>query len=229
MCIAVIKRSTNQDYSFFIAFNRDEAIAKKWIPWDYHWKHFPNVFGFLDVDTGGTWLARNDDGVVAFLINRESENKQSLNSRAYVVLNVLSKAKTALETRKYVNNSNIREIKPFNFIAVDKANVVYWSNICNKGMQTILYENLIMINRSFPNDFKEIRINNNYLKFKFIKEPDPERNNYSCWERILKECSFTDGVNTEFTMSLISENWKTLSSSIIAIRRDGNLPVIKEL
>lgn len=229
MCIAVIKRSVNEEYSYFIAFNRDELNDKKWETWGYHWEHYPNVFGFLDLETGGTWLARNDNGVVGFLINRECANKQLLNTRANIVLIALSNAKTAINAVNRINNSKIDDIRPFNFIAVDHTNIVYLSNCCDKAVKTKLNETLIMINRSFPNDFNEIRIKNNYLKFKSVEEPNPEKSNYLYWERILKKCSYTDNTNTEFTMSLVSDKWRTLSSSIIAIRRSGELPVIKDI
>ncbi len=229
MCIAVIKKSNNIKYSYFIAFNRDESIEKKWKTWGYHWVKYPNIFGFLDIDTQGTWLARNDYGVVAFLLNRESENTHNLLTRAYIVLHLLNNAKTAVQAIEYANKYNISNIKPFNLVAVDRENVVYISNCQNEGKGKILKESLIIINRSYPNDFNEIRIKRNYPKFEHLAEPDPEKKYYSFWESVLKECSFLNGTKNEFSMSLVSKSWRTLSSSIITIKKDGTMPIIYDL
>lgn len=85
-----------------------------------------------------------------------------------------------------------------------------------------------MINRSYPNDLSQQRISNNYQKFIVAAEPNPEIFDYAEWQTILSEVCYTDSIETEYTMTLISDTWRTLTSSIIAIPQDGTFPQIKD-
>jgi uncharacterized protein with NRDE domain len=55
MCVAVIKKSLNLHYSFFIAFNRDELYNRAWLDINNHWDDL-DVVGYLDIKTKGSWL-----------------------------------------------------------------------------------------------------------------------------------------------------------------------------
>ena len=89
-------------------------------------------------------------------------------------------------------------------------------------------DELTMVNRSFPNDFSQQRIRNNYTKFLSAAEPNPDVFDYVEWQDILSKTCYTDSMETEFTMTLISDKWRTLTSSIIAIPRNGTFPLIRD-
>ena len=71
MCIAFILRRLQCDWPFLIASNRDEISAREWTKPARHWVDRKNIRGGLDHQAGGTWLALNDNGVMAIVLNRE--------------------------------------------------------------------------------------------------------------------------------------------------------------
>jgi uncharacterized protein with NRDE domain len=229
--MAVIKRSSSHDYSFFIAVNREEKNDSEWKSWGYHWNRYPNCYGCMDVNTGGSWVAVNDDAVVAILINKELTQKSGSISRAFVVLEAIYEAKLACDVIDFLSAKDFSSYKPFSIVAVDNQRMYYFTNEQsehkNPTDKTLCGE-LFMINRSFPNDFGQSRVKSNYDKFLEATEPNPSIGEYKEWISILSETCYTDCPETELTMTLVSDQWKTLSSVIISIPSSGATPVIKD-
>lgn len=230
MCIAITKRSSNPDYAFFVVMNREERNGLAWKPWGYHWNTHLNCYGCLDVATGGSWIAINDSSVLAMLINRESSS-ESEESRALVVLDALDGARTARDVKTFLTERDLTCYRPFNLIAVDCETVQYYTN--QKAPHedfddSVLCGDLVMTNRSFPNDFNEARIKNNYDKFLKAGEPNPSTGDYAEWIALLSETCHTDSPETEFTMTLVSDHWRTLSSAIISIPSSRAFPIIQD-
>ncbi|ABI62557.1 NRDE family protein [Granulibacter bethesdensis] len=69
MCTLVLLHRPGTDWPLLIAANRDERLARPWLPPARHWPDMA-VTGGLDTVAGGTWMAINDQGVVAAVLNR---------------------------------------------------------------------------------------------------------------------------------------------------------------
>src|SRR5260221_106795 len=70
MCTLVILRRPGHAWPVIIAANRDEMIDRPWREPDRHWPDRPEVVGGLDELAGGSWLAVNEHGVAAGILNR---------------------------------------------------------------------------------------------------------------------------------------------------------------
>jgi uncharacterized protein with NRDE domain len=230
MCIIIIKKSNSTNYSHFIGLNRDENYEKKWEGISNHWSEYPFTFGYKDLNTSGTWFAFNQY-VMAITINKEGENIKNLESRSFLALESLKNAENTNEAINNLLNIDTSKIKPFNLVLISRDNIKYATNYYDKHLTIkIKYfdvdKNLILLNRSLPNDFKEKRLSCNFNKIISIKEPIPEKNNWKEWEDVLKEECFVNNKDQETTLWLNSNTWGTLISDIIAVTRDKNVPFI---
>lgn len=231
MCIVIIKKSMNPDFSFFLAMNRDEKYTKCWDEINNHWKSCPDIFGYRDHDSGGTWFAYNQF-LTAILINRECYDFGHLYSRSKIVLIALQNAKDLNTALENLLKEDTEYYKPFNIVILSNNKIAiatnYYNNKVNSRVNiTYLDDDLILINRSFPNDLNENRIKLNIEKFHFLKEPDPKENVWSDWEQILTTECYAVSPEDENCLWLSSKDWGTLLSEIIAIHRNGKqVPII---
>ena len=94
MCTLVISRRPGEKWPLLIAANRDEKLNRPWLPPARHWPDRPDVYGGKDLLKGGTWLAINDFGVVAAVLNREGSlgPKEGLRTRGELPLEALDHA-----------------------------------------------------------------------------------------------------------------------------------------
>ncbi|APH54960.1 Hypothetical protein GbCGDNIH9_1659 [Granulibacter bethesdensis] len=69
MCTLVLLRRPGTNWPLLIAANRDERLARPWLPPSRHWPDMA-ITGGLDILAGGTWMALSDQGVVAAVLNR---------------------------------------------------------------------------------------------------------------------------------------------------------------
>ena len=70
MCSIVILRQPGATYPLILGGNRDEMAGRPWKPPARHWPDRPDLIGGIDELAGGSWLALNDTGVVAVVLNR---------------------------------------------------------------------------------------------------------------------------------------------------------------
>ena len=226
MCIAIIKRSSNPDYAFFIGLNRDEKYAKHWDEISNHWSQYPYIYGYRDHDTGGTWFAYNKR-LTAFLINREEDNFEYLRSRAYIVLIALRNAFSLEEALDNLSKVDASLYKPFNLIVLNNESVVLATNYSDGRVYSqvkivSIEDDLVFINRSFPNDLCQKRIALNMEIFSRLKEPNPRDNCWDEWKLVLTtECN-VQVPDDESSLWINSKEWGTLLSDIIAIPRQNN-------
>lgn len=229
MCIAVIKKIKNSDYKYIIAFNRDEKVGKSFKLWGYFWDEYQDIYGCLDEETQGTWFAINDNNVVAFLLNREildttRENK----SRGKIILNVLKNVKSAKEAKNKVNTLDLTDMRPFNLVILDCKSVYYLGFQKNNIYSYQMKQNLILLNRSYPNDFNEVRIRSNYSRFFELSNRDL----FSCswwntWKEYLTDNCYCKSEEEERKMFLISTKWRTLSSTMVVLNIDRKRDIFK--
>lgn len=232
MCVAVIKRSKNPKYAFFVAINRDEKNEIEYKLWSYHWYNYSDIYGCLDIKSGGTWIALNTYGVFGALLNKESKPSSGTKSRSHILLETLHNSSSATSVVEQLSARTFEKYKPFSIVVIDKKHAFYFaseSNMDTHASYQLLDNELTMVNRSFPNDLSQQRIRNNYTRFLRAAEPNPDVSDYVEWQDILSETCYTDSIETEFAMTLISDKWRTLTSCIIAIPQDGTFPSIKDI
>lgn len=120
MCTLVILIRADDNWPVIIATNRDEMTDRSWASPARHWPDRVHVTAGLDQQAGGTWLAINDDGVVAGILNRMNSlgPDAGKRSRGELPLDALDHgdAKTAAEA---LSNLDPAAWRPFNLVIAD--------------------------------------------------------------------------------------------------------------
>lgn len=91
-----------------------------------HWASRPEVTGGLDITAGGTWLARNDAGVIAAVLNRINTlgPAPGRRSRGELPLRALA-AGTARAAAQVIGDVDAAAWRPFNMVVAD-AREAFW-------------------------------------------------------------------------------------------------------
>ena len=97
MCSIVILRQPGATYPLILGGNRDEMAGRPWKLPARHWPDRPDLIGGIDELAGGSWLALNDTGVVAVVLNRMGTlgPEDGKRSRGELVLDALDYADAA--------------------------------------------------------------------------------------------------------------------------------------
>lgn len=208
MCIAIIKKTKE---GFIVGFNRDEMFTRPWKNIGKNWSDHPDVTGYLDKQSGGSWLAYNDNGILAFVLNRSAqENDGKLLSRGMLILELLSNTESISEAIRKLYKIKLDAIRPFNLIIMNSRECYYYSNI-NYTKAVCLKSKLVMLNKGIPNDMREERIRYNWSFFASVNCKDDIK---QFKDKMLETSS---AINGELTMSLEGEQWKTLSHIILRV------------
>lgn len=122
MCLIVFTLGQNRHYPLVVAANRDEffqrpATAMDWWPEASHPLALEPILAGRDLQSGGTWLAINAQGVVSAVTNvREGSMEDGLISRGDLPLRGLHPQPQAL--RRHLAN-NASRYSGFNLIILD--------------------------------------------------------------------------------------------------------------
>ena len=222
MCTLAILRRPGHDWPILVGSNRDELRSRKWKSPGRHWINRPDTLGGLDEEAGGTWLALNDNGVIAALLNRRDSLGPANNkrSRGELPLEAVDHAEAEVSAS---NLSKIRaeSYKAFNLIIAD-SETAFWLQSSGKpnSLVTVLPipAGFSMITAYDLNDFSCPRIRANFRKFETAEVPDPGKNEWDSWTAILSSRN-SDGFNeAEGAMNLGSNTiFGTVSSSLIGL------------
>lgn len=68
MCLILFALNSHPDYKLVLAANRDEFTARP-AHISHFWHYYPDVYGGLDLEAGGTWLGINKQGRFTALTN----------------------------------------------------------------------------------------------------------------------------------------------------------------
>jgi len=220
MCSIVILKKSENEWPLIIAANRDEMNNRKFLSPGRYWKDKPYIFAGKDLLAGGSWLGVNDSGVVAAIMNRINclgpmENKKS---RGELVLNALDydDANKSLNATIKIQKDYYRG---FNMFIGNNLNS-YWIK-SDERSSNIEYFNipdgLSMITSHDRNDLNSNRIKNYLSKFLLSKEPNPTKNEWEDWEKLLRSTYSEDGNPLSAMCIKTDMGFQTISSSFIAL------------
>lgn len=230
MCTLVILRQPDVDWPVLIAANRDEALDRPWRPPARHWPDRPHVVGGYDEIAEGTWLAMNDFGVVAAMMNRRGTlgRMAGKRSRGELVLEALDHA-DAGEAAIALADLNAGAYRGFNMVVADNRDA-YW--LANRGNDSGIIEvkplpaGLSMLTAGDRNDPTSPRIAHYLPEFEAATPPDPAAGDsgagdsgagdWAAWEALMASRGGPSGPLGD--MCVVTEvGFGTLSSSLIAL------------
>lgn len=232
MCTVVIFRHPGARWPVLIAANRDEMATRPWKPPARYWTDWPQVTGGMDVSANGTWLAMNDAGVIAGVLNRVNTlgPAPGFRSRGEIPLLALEQS-TAAGARDALLRIDPTDYRPFNAFVIDETEG-YWLR-CVREEDTAeplarveafsLSDGLSMITAHDCNDTASPRIKRYLPLFRQAAIPRPEIGDWRDWIALLRRRDFEPGGKPGGAMTVITETgFGTVCSSLIALPRRAN-------
>ena len=232
MCTLVILRREAHPWPVLIAANRDELRDRPWTPPARHWADRRHVVAGRDDLGGGTWLALNDDGVVAAILNRRhslgpAEGKRS---RGELPLEAVDHAEASVAANA-LSMIDPLSYRSFNLLIADNRDAFWLKSTGEAGSSIIVTPippGLSMITAYDLNDQKSPRIRRHLPKFQAAPVPDPDKNDWFAWQGLLAQrARDNEPPGTAMTVSGAG-GFGTGSSSLIALPaplRHGMKPV----
>jgi len=228
MCTFVILRRPGADYPVLIAANRDEMIARPWLPPSRHWPDRPEVLAGKDELAGGTWLGLNDHGVAAGILNRYGSlgPAPGARSRGELVLEALDHADAA-EAAKALAALDPKAYRSFNMIIADSRDA-FWLSHADPGggpvkrvTLTALKPGLSMIAAGELDD-DTTRLKRYRPRFLAAALPDPARGDWRAWEALLSDDRAEPAGDPQSAMRFkLESGFATVSSALIALPAPG--------
>lgn len=220
MCTLVILRRPGYAWPLLIAANRDEMVDRAWKSPARHWPDREDVVAGLDELAGGTWLAVNDAGVTAAILNREGSLGPTVDkrSRGELVLEAVDHpdAAVAAEAMAELDGSAYRS---FNLVIADNHDA-YWIRGTEQP-KVELFEippGLHMITSRELNDVESVRIGRFLPRFRAAEEPDVEAGNWSAWESLLTTRLHSSDEDPREAMCIVTDRgYGTVSSTLVAL------------
>lgn len=222
MCSVVILRRPDSAWPVLIAANRDEMRTRSWRFPAGHWPARPGVIGGQDELAGGTWMAINEHGVMAALLDRMSSlgPMPGKRSRGELPLEALDHADAAAAARALVD-LNTEAYRPFHMVVVDNRDA-FWLRSSGEGRIALreLSEGVSMLTSSDVNDSSDARIAAFLPRFREAPVPDPDlEGSCAAWEHLLGE-----GVPNDPAALWVDMDWGfgTVCSSLMALPSAGS-------
>jgi uncharacterized protein with NRDE domain len=219
MCSLVILRRPGHEWPVLVAANRDELATRSSRPPGAHWPDRPGVIAGLDLESGGSWLGVNGQGLVAAVLNREGTlgPAPGLRTRGELVLEALDHAE-ADTAAGALADLEPRAYRPFNLVVADPRRA-YWVRHDGEGAIRVhpIPSGLHMLCARELDDPSDPRIAAQRVRFATAPAPDPERALWDAWQRLLG-AGAPPGSPPEASMVVAQENgFGTRSAALIAI------------
>ena len=231
MCTLVILRRPKHAWPLILAANRDEMLDRPWKPPARHWPDRKHVIAGLDQLAGGTWLALNDDSVVAGILNRPDPlgSAPKTRSRGELPLEAVDHAE-ALSAAEALGHLEATSYRPFNMVVGDAIDTFWLRAEHSTAHQAVGIEawsvpdGLSMITAYDLNDPASPRISCYRSQFETARAPDPETGDWSDWQTLLAARS---NVSKGPSVMNVSEpdGFGTISSSLSALPAADRLGV----
>ncbi|GIL41892.1 NRDE family protein [Roseiterribacter gracilis] len=229
MCTFVVLRRPGHAWPVLIAANRDELRSRPWLPPGRHWPDHELVGG-LDQVGGGTWMAINESGLVAGVLNRENTlgPLAGKRSRGELPLEALDHADAAAAAEA-LGGLDPRSYRPFNLVLADNRDAFVLCHRDPSGEFPIevrkLGVGISFITAAEPDDPKSPRVAFHKPRFAAAPVPDPDKNDWASWEILLASRDRAPGAPAGGAMFVEGSNgFGTVCASLVALPAPGDPP-----
>ena len=212
MCTVVVATLAGGRWPLLVAANRDEVLARPWLPPARHWPGQPDVVGGLDTLGGGTWLALNGAGVVATVLNRPGTLGPAPGKRSRGELPLLAtRHPTAQAASDQLSRLDGCDWRSFNLVIADRA-AAYFLRGTGDGPITAepLSPGIHMVTAHDPDDFASPRVARHLPRFRAAGLPSPP--DWRTWPALLADA---DGPRDAALYVQAVGGFGTVTSSLI--------------
>ena len=225
MCTLVLLLRPDHRWPVIIGANRDELVARAWKPPARHWPDRPGVRGGIDLERGGTWLAVNEAGVVAMLLNRPTPDPLAPDFRTRGDLPLLAlEHDSATDAARAVMELDPAPWKPFNLVVADRHAAV-WIRADGDLTRHRVPVGLSLLANGELNAMSHVRIGTYRPLFDEASAPDPDRDRWEAWSRLLGRRPPPDGPpEAGMVIPADRRGFGTVSSTMLALPADAAVP-----
>lgn len=189
-----------------------------------HWPDRPEVLGGLDVEAEGTWMAVNEAGVFATILNA----KQSLGpapgkrSRGELPLDALDFS-AAADAAEALETLAPEAYRPFNLLIADASAVFLLQNDGAQVRRHLVPPGLHMISHSNLNDPSDARVR--WFRDVFDRTPPPDDPTklepWAGWIDLMSAREGEDPSNSLTAMTIRTDfGFQTRCTALVALRED---------
>jgi len=224
MCTVVFRFDPTAAYPFTLIGNRDELRDRPAKAPARHWPDRPEVIGGLDVQASGTWMALNDAGVFATLLNA----KQTLGptdgkrSRGELPLDALD-FESAADAAEALETLDPAAYRAFNLIIADADAGFLLQNDETALRLTRVPPGLHMISHTNLNDPADPRVR--WFRDVFERTPGPENPkqmaDWQPWGQIMGSQQGEDPANPLTALTIQTPfGFQTRCTALIGLGQD---------
>lgn len=231
MCTVILLKRSGHPWPLLIGANRDEMAERPWEAPGRHWEDRPNVIAGIDKLAQGSWLGRNDEGLVAAMLNRMGTlgPEAGKRSRGELVLEALDYADAA-DAADALVHLNATAYRPFNMVIADNRDAFWLRNDGRKVQSLPIPDGLSMLTAFELNDEEQdARIRNFLPRFRDAAAPDPDDSDWSSWQALLGTSAPHGILDREAGLCFQLDNgFGTRSSALLALpsmERSGVQPI----
>ena len=165
MCTLAIFFRVFPEFPVVVAANRDEYLARPAVPPTTLCER-PLVIGGKDLKAGGTWLAINQFGIIAGLLNRRSDLPADLDrrSRGLLCLDAL-RHETVDDALRFVAGQDPERYNPFNLLLASRQGAAVAHNRMGRIETTKLTPGTHLLTNLDVDDFECPKISRSFNRF----------------------------------------------------------------
>jgi uncharacterized protein with NRDE domain len=211
MCSIILRITAD---GVLIGANRDERIDRAWDPPAEYWPEYPGITAGRDRTANGTWLAVNQHGMMAAILNRHGTLGPAAGKRSRGEIPLLAMATSSLEAAAAkIQSLDAGAYRSFNFVIADANSAILFRGLESGAPdKQILSPGTWMITSGEPNDLTLPRIARHLPKF----ETAPA----AAWPALLAD-------NTPPADSALNippdDGFATVSSAVITLSKTASL------
>jgi len=231
MCTLVILRRPGRDWPVLIGANRDVMIDRSARLPARHWDDRDNVVAGQDELAGGTWLALNDDRVVAAILNRRDSlgPDPDKRSRGELPLEACDHAE-AREATKALALLEPSSYRSFNMIVADTCEAFWIKSDGHLITTAPIPDGLSMItSHDLNSTVDSSRIRFHLDRFRRAPHPKPDAGDWDAWKALLGSRETEPGASFQGAMSVNTDyGFGTVSSSLIGLPNIDHIGVLPQ-
>jgi uncharacterized protein with NRDE domain len=218
MCTVVLLIRPNHAWPLVLAANRDEMLDRPWDPPAAHWPDRPGIIGGRDRLGGGTWMATNQEGAIAAVLNRPGSLGPASGKRSRGELPLLALAHgSAAAAAAAISALDAGAWRSFNLVLADRTSALFVRGLGHGRPEAIaLAQGLHMITAHDPDDPESPRVARHLARFQTASAPAP--GNWRAWQEILADRAGPPGEQINVTPRA---GFGTVCSSLLAAPRTG--------
>jgi hypothetical protein len=212
MCTVILLHRPGATWPVLIAANRDERLDRAWDPPAAHW---PGLIGGRDRLGGGSWMAVNQHGVMAAVLNRVGSLGPEPGKRSRGELPLLAlKAGSAAEAAAIMAGWDAAQWRPFNLVLADRHGGHYVEGLGEgRPRVTALPPGLSMVTAYPPNDAASARTARHLPRWRQAPAPDSP-DDWGAWPALLAD---SDGTAAQTLNVPPRHGFGTVSASLLAL------------